>query len=85
MEIKGAVQPQIPNSSRWQSERACVGTYITNRFHYVTIFDDHPELEDKLIRRKLDNTALYINIKRLQEQHEDIGKALNTVISIQYC
>ena len=65
-------------------QRACVNTFITNRFHYVSIFDDHPELADEMIRRKLDDMSLYVHTKHLSEIHEEIGKALNIVISTQY-
>ncbi|KAB7500239.1 hypothetical protein Anas_10995, partial [Armadillidium nasatum] len=40
---KGGLMPQIPNDTRWNSQQACINTFIQNYYKYVEIAN-----EDKL-------------------------------------
>ncbi|KAB7496884.1 Transitional endoplasmic reticulum ATPase [Armadillidium nasatum] len=72
---KGGLMPQIPNDTRWNSQQACINTFIQNYYKYVEIAN-----EDKLemsITNILSNPSLYREAQHLQKQVDVVSKALD--------
>ncbi|KAB7494083.1 hypothetical protein Anas_08142 [Armadillidium nasatum] len=71
--------PQIPNDTRWNSQQACINTFIQNYYKYVEIAN-----EDKLemsITNILSNPSLYREAQHLQKQVDVVSKALDKLQS----
>ncbi|KAB7498582.1 hypothetical protein Anas_06360 [Armadillidium nasatum] len=69
------LMPQIPNDTRWNSQQACINTFIQNYHKYVEIAN-----EDKLemsITNILSNPSLYREAQHLQKQVDVVSKALD--------
>ncbi|RXG71397.1 hypothetical protein Avbf_08565 [Armadillidium vulgare] len=76
---KGGLMPQIPNDTRWNSQQACINTFIQNYYKYVEIAN-----EDKLemsITNILSNPSLYREARHLQKQVDVVSKALDKLQS----
>ncbi|KAB7504956.1 hypothetical protein Anas_09603 [Armadillidium nasatum] len=76
---KGGLMPQIPNDTRWNSQQACINTFIQNYYKYVEIAN-----EDKLemsITNILSNPSLYREAQHLQKQVDVVSKALDKLQS----
>ena len=78
---QGAVKPQIPGSTRWNSQLECIKIFNKNRPFYLMINAQHEEILEPRIISIINNTGLTSQAKYLQEQLEPIYIALNTLQS----
>ena len=76
---QGAVKPQIPEVTRWNSQLECIRIYNKNRQFYLTINAQHEDVLEPRIVGILNNTGLSNQAKYLQEQLEPISNALNAL------
>ena len=53
------MMPQIPNDTRWNSQKECQKTFLKNYHKYVEIKLEHIEDFDKEIGNYLMNVGLY--------------------------
>lgn len=56
---KGGRMPQIPNTTRWNSQNDCVKTFVENFHLYLQISAEHSENIDSRIVRILNNVSIY--------------------------
>ena len=73
---KNGDKPQIPNSTRWNSQDACVETFLNNYQKYHEICSEHPEV-DRNIFKIINNAAIHIESMHLQKQLKVVSKCLN--------
>lgn len=74
---KGGHKPQLPNETRWNSEEACLSSFIYNYQKYIEISIENKDEMDKNILTFLDNKGLYRECVNLTTQLSVIGKALD--------
>ncbi|RXG53525.1 hypothetical protein Avbf_11634, partial [Armadillidium vulgare] len=72
---KGGLIPQIPNDTRWNSQQACINTFIQNYYKYVEIANE--DKLEKSITNILSNPSLYRKAQHLQKQVDVYLKLLN--------
>lgn len=70
-------KPQLPNETRWNSEEACLSSFIFNYQKYIEISIEHKDDIDTNILTFLDNKGLYRECVNLQAQLSVIAKALD--------
>lgn len=74
----GGVIPQLPNITRWTSQRAALETFIKNHAHYTAIRD---QLDgkgfDRHVASLVDNRSLLVKAKNLHRQLDSIAHAMN--------
>lgn len=70
--------PQLPNDTRWNSQLACIETYLHNFHKYREIVREHPDV-CKSISKKVDDMNIYKNGLDLMDQLKIVGAALDTV------
>lgn len=76
MEKKGH-KPQLPNETRWNSEQACLSSFIYNYNKYIEISIEHKDEIDLNISTVLDNKGLFRECVNLKEQLNILADALN--------
>lgn len=76
---KGGKSPQLPNDTRWNSQLACLETYIFNYQKYREIMKEHEEDCPMSIQNKLEDMNIYKNALDLKEQLNIVGSALDKV------
>ena len=77
LKAKGGKIPQIPNDTRWTSDRECYRTLVDNRCHYMEIYDE-TKLPPNIVKF-IDNRALLNTAKEMLEILDCVNKALNTL------
>jgi hypothetical protein len=78
---KGGLVPQLPNATRWNSQIACIDTYVKNYHTYVEIStEDLVEIPQNIVRI-LDNVAIYKEALHMQKQLAELRDALNIIQS----
>ena len=75
----GGKIPQLPNDTRWTSERAFLTSFIENHPVYVTIRDEGTLPHN--INQLLDNRLLLVEAKHMAFQLEKVSSALNVMQS----
>lgn len=75
-EYADSVKPQIPGETRWNSQIACLKTFITNRPFYLQIVDNNEDEIDNDIKCLVNNLHLYKEAKNMYNQLEPVAKAL---------
>lgn len=80
---KGGRQPQIPNTTRWNSQLECLITYITNWTLYNEIVRENPILFSSDMTTKIKNASYYYSAIDLRDQLKVVGDALNHMQSDQ--
>lgn len=70
-------KPQLPNETRWNSEEACLSSFIYNYQKYIEISIEHKDDIDTNILTFLDNKGLYRECVNLHAQLSFIAKALD--------
>lgn len=82
---KDGKSPQLCNATRWNSQLACVSTFLENFSKYreiALILNAKSTKSDddlKKITKKLNDMNLYKNTENLNEQLKLVGAALDTV------
>ena len=76
---QGAVKPQTPGVTRWNSQLECIKIFNKNRPFYLMINAQHEGVIETRIAKIINNTALSNQANYLQEQIEPISIALNTL------
>ncbi|KAG8172922.1 hypothetical protein JTE90_029612 [Oedothorax gibbosus] len=76
---KGGRRPQLPNETRWNSQEACLSSFVYNYQKYVEISIEHNEEFEKNILVCLDNKGLYRECLNLQVQVAIVAKKLDTL------
>lgn len=76
---KDGMMPQLPNDTRWNSQKECLKTFLKNYHKYVEIKLEHIEDFDKEIGNYLMNVGLYSEALNLCEQLEVISKGLDAL------
>lgn len=71
--------PQISNSTRWNSQEACVSTFLNNFYKYQEIMNTHICEFDKSICQILNNNGLYRDSLNLQKQLKLVASVLDKV------
>jgi len=74
---QGAVKPQLPGATRWNSQLDCVETFIKNRPFYIIIISQHDDVIERRIQNIINNVGLFREVKNMQEQLQPIAKALD--------
>lgn len=82
------MMPQISNSTRWNSQEACIDTFIKNFYKYQEIMNLHTNDFDESIRTILNNNELYREALNVQKQltlvASVLDKVTNYILSISY-
>lgn len=73
--------PQISNSTRWNSQEACIDTFINNFYKYQEIMNLHIIDFDESIRTILNNNELYREALNVQKQLTLVASVLDKVIN----
>lgn len=55
----GGNMPQIPNTTRWNSQNKCVETFLSNFHLYLRISAEHSSEFDTRIKRIINSTTIY--------------------------
>lgn len=77
----GGVSPQLPNETRWTSQRAAFQSFVINHPLMVQIRDSYEsEIKDE-IRIILDDRQVLVEAKRMLKQLESVSQALNLLQS----
>lgn len=80
---KGGKMPQLPNETRWNSQVACVETYVSNYNIYLEIRGEHEILIPANIGKIIDNVGIYREAQNLLSQLKLFGNALDQAST--YC
>ena len=72
---QGAVKPQIPGATRWNSLLECIKIFNKNRPFYLMIKAQHEDILEPRIISIINNTGLTSQAKYLHEQQEPISIA----------
>ena len=75
---KGCLAPQIPNTTRWNSQVDCVKTYVKNHHIYVQIRTEQ-EAFNADIARIIDNIGLYREAQNLLKQLKIVERSLDSL------
>lgn len=78
---QGSVKPQIPCETRWNSQKNCLETFLTNREFYLKIVDLHEQDIDNNIVNIINNIGLYKEVRNLIKQLEPLSIALDKLQS----
>lgn len=62
------LMPQLPNETRWNSQNACLDTFLKNYYKYQQIAEDEDLQMETGLLTKLKNVALYKEAQNLQKQ-----------------
>jgi len=73
------LMPQISNSTRWNSQEACVSTFINNFYKYQEILNLHIVEFDNTIGQMLNDNGLYRESLNLQKQLKLVASVLDKV------
>lgn len=79
-ETDGAV-PQLPNSTRWNSQLDCVDTFIKNYHKYVQIHSEHTDDIPNNIAKIIDNVQIYKESLNLIKQLKEVSRVLDLLQS----
>lgn len=75
---RGGLIPQLPNDTRWTSQRSTLATFIANYELYGSVIDDeHATIPDN-IRRIVNNRGLVSEAKAMLTQLDHIAAVLNS-------
>lgn len=74
---KGGRMPQLPNSTRWNSQQECVSTFIENYSKYVEIITEHLREIPANIAKILDNVTIYRDAVHLLRQLTEVSRVLD--------
>lgn len=80
-ECNDHAKPQLPCNTRWNSQIACLETFIKNHSHYTKIINDHTSDIDLNIINIIRDFNLYSNVKDLLLQLKPVADALNIIQS----
>lgn len=69
--------PQIPNDTRWNSQKECIDTFLKNFYKYVELANEDKLDED--ITQILSNTGLFREVQHFQKQITTISTVLDKV------
>ena len=75
----GGVIPQIPNDTRWLSDRACYKTFVQNHHIYQKVRGMSSISLPKNMTKLIDNGALLHGAKHMLEVLDKVAIALNTL------
>ena len=78
---QGAIKPQLPGATRWNSQLECIKTLNKNRPFYLMINAQHENAVEPRIVSIINNTSLSNQAKHLQDQLQPISNALNILRS----
>ena len=76
---KGGKKPQLPNDTRWMSDREAFITFVHNHSFYIEIRDEE-DLPSN-IEALIDNRGLLMEAKHMLTMLDKVGEALNTMQS----
>ena len=65
---KNGVKPQLPNATRWNSQNACIDTFLTNYQMLLEISMEKKSELEKNIVAIIKNAAVYKEAMHLQKQ-----------------
>jgi hypothetical protein len=77
LKAKGGLMPQLPNQTRWTSQRAALLTFIENHQKMLEIRDENKSLFKPEIKRFLDNRLLLVEVRNMIQQLDCVSCALN--------
>lgn len=84
---KGGLTPQLPNATRWMSQRAALRSFIKNYPKMIKVMDEHGKDNKKEfsaeVKTFLESRLLFINAKHMLELLNKVSKALNAFQSGQ--
>lgn len=75
--MKGSRIPQIPATTRWNSQLDCLKIFMINKEYYSKIAEDYEDDIDNNISKTMQNIGLMKEVKHLIKQLEPIGIALD--------
>ena len=78
---QGAVKPQIPGETRWNSQLDCVQTFLTNRPFMVMVIAQNEDVVDVRIVNLINNIGLLKEAKNLLDQLKPVASALDRLQS----
>lgn len=75
------VKPQLPGDTRWNSQFACIDSFLRNRQAYISIVEEHEaDIEDR-IAALVNDFNLYKQAKDMSAQLKPIAIALDKLQS----
>ena len=83
MKEKGGRIPQLPNETRWNSQVACVETYVTNYQVHLEIQGEHSDVPAN-IGKIVDNVGIYREAQNLLALLKLLEAALDKVLQKYY-
>ena len=75
-ECEGSIKPQLPCDTRWNSQLACLSSYLNNRPHYMKIAEIHEDLDSTIVRKIMDYN-LFCQARDLVKQLTPVSHAIN--------
>lgn len=80
-ECKECVSPQLPGSTRWNSQLTCLETFERNHNSYIKVSNDHLQEMDQCIVARIRDFNLLQQVKDLIMQLTPVSRALDTLQS----
>ena len=80
-ECKECVSPQLPGSTRWNSQLTCLESFERNHNSYIKISNDHLLEMDQCIIARIRDFNLLQQVKDLIMQLRPVSRALDTLQS----
>ncbi|MEL7307755.1 MAG: hAT transposon family protein, partial [Pseudomonadota bacterium] len=77
----GGKSPQLPNNTRWSSDKACFSTFVENHHLYLRIRDSEGNSMSPRIKHLIDNRGLLLEARHMLQQLDKISDALNVMQS----
>ena len=77
LQEKNGVKPQIPNDTRWNSQEACMDTFLKNYQKYHKICFDHSDEIKLNMYRIINKPSLHMDAIHLSKQLKLVSCALN--------
>lgn len=75
---KNGVKPQLPNSTRWNSQNDCIDSFLKNYQIMHQICIEHKSVIEKEIIQIMNNAGLYMEAVHLQQQLRLVSSALDS-------
>lgn len=73
----GAIKPQLPCETRWNSQLKCLQSFLTNHAAYLSIVNEHLDDIDRVVTDLIRNFNLHKQVKDLVKQLQPISIALD--------
>ena len=76
-DCSGSIRPQLPGDTRWKSQLNSIDSYIRNRIYMIKIIQENPNDIDDKIQKKVLDTRIYTQLRKLQGILRPVATALD--------